>query len=303
MDSNFATMIIADITGSTPLYRAVGENEAQRLIQLEIDRLRRVLLAFGGVPVGQKGDDVLSYFDDPDAAVQATMQLIEPSEDTPLSVHVGVHCGPIVIAEKGIYGEAVNVTARLASAANPGEACISAGVATMLSEEYQQRLNPLGRLNLKGLADPLMAYSLVGSDADSLMKTRLPQRFGRTEDNWSSKEGLTLILNYQDQSWRCRGTGEFRIGRSPDCDVVLSQPWVSRLHAVLSMKGGKLILTDRSTSATYVKSESGREIQLKRESVMLADSGLISPTMPFAHSETYLEFQILGRTHVPQNVA
>ncbi|MEM7089557.1 MAG: FHA domain-containing protein [Pseudomonadota bacterium] len=296
-------MIIADIAGSTPLYKAVGDDEAQRLIQLEIDRLRTVLLEFGGTPVGQKGDDVLSYFDAPGAAFQAALKLIEPSTHTPLSVHVGVHCGPIVIGARGIYGEAVNITARFATAANPGEACVSQGVAALLANNHRQMLTPLGQLSLKGVAEPLTAYSLIHPESDSIMQTRLPQSFGRSEDNWQPREGLTLILRHEDNVWRCLGNGEFKIGRSPECDVVLTQPWVSRLHAVLSMKAGKLILTDRSTSGTYVKTAAGREIQLKRESVMLADSGLISPTLPIEHSEACLQFELLGRNQVPQNVA
>ncbi|MEX0278402.1 MAG: FHA domain-containing protein [Ruegeria sp.] len=303
MDTTFATLVIADISGSTPLYKAVGDGEAQRLIQLELDRLRRILREHGGTQVGQKGDDVLSYFLDPNAALNAALNLIEGSSETSLSVHVGVHCGPIVIAEKGVYGEAVNVTARLATAANPGEACVSDGVAEMLQIELRRMLKPLGRLNLKGLTEQFMAHSLISPAMDPFTQTRLPLSYGRNEDHWKSSERLTLVLSHEERSWRCHDNGELKIGRSPDCDVVLTQPWVSRLHAVLSMKDGKLILSDRSTSGTYVKSEAGREIQLKRESVMLADSGLISPTLPIEHSEACLQFEILGRRQVPQNVA
>ncbi len=303
MDTTFATLVIADISGSTPLYKAVGDGEAQRLIQLELDRLRRVLLTHGGTQVGQKGDDVFSYFLDPNAALKASMDLIDESPETSLSVHVGVHCGPVVIAERGVYGEAVNVTARLATAANPGEVCVSDGVANMLNDDLRRILKPLGRLNLKGLTEQFVAHSLINPARNPFTQTRLPRSFGRAEDHWKPAERLTLLLSHEDRTWRCQDNGELKIGRSPDCDVVLPQPWVSRLHAVLRMKDGKLILSDHSTSGTYVKSEAGREIQLKRESVMLADSGLISPTLPIEQSEAYLQFEILGRLQVPQNVA
>nr|WP_237215590.1 adenylate/guanylate cyclase domain-containing protein [Ruegeria lacuscaerulensis] len=303
VSTTFATLVIADISGSTPLYKAVGDAEAQRLIQLELDRLRRVLFEHGGVQVGQKGDDVLSYFKDADAAINAVLTLIEGSPETSLSVHVGVHCGPIVIAEKGVYGEAVNVTARLASVANPGEACVSDEAAALLHNGARQMLTPLGQLNLKGLTEQFAAHSLISPTANSFTQTRLPQSYGRTEDNLAAPEHLTLVLRHEGQSWSCPDNGELTVGRSPGCDVVLSQPWVSRLHMVITMKDGRLILSDRSTSGTYVKSEGGREIQLKRETVMLADSGLISPTLPLEHSEACLEFEILGRRQVPQNVA
>ncbi|WP_170752727.1 FHA domain-containing protein [Ruegeria lacuscaerulensis] len=303
METTFATLVIADISGSTPLYKAVGDTEAQRLIQLELDRLRHVLRQHGGTQVGQKGDDVLSYFLDANAAINAVLELIEGSPETSLSVHVGVHSGQIVLAEKGVYGEAVNITARLATAANPGEACVSEDAAGLLPDSLRRMLKPLGRLNLKGLTEQFAAHSLISPTMSTFTQTRLPLSYGRTEAHFNAPEGLTLVVSHEDRSWRCQDNGELKIGRSPDCDVVLSQPWVSRLHMVLTMKDGKLILSDRSTSGTYVKSETGREIQLKRESVMLADSGLISPTLPIDVSEACLQFQILGRPQVPQNVA
>jgi len=69
------------------------------------------------------------------------------------------------------------------------------------------------------------------------------------------------------------------------------------------MKAGKLVLTDRSTSGTYVKSEAGREIQLKRETVMLADSGQISPALPIERSEACLYFELQGSHQAPQYLA
>jgi len=286
-------MVIADISGSTPLYKAVGDDHAQRLIQDEINRLRSVLLAFGGMPVGQKGDDVLSYFTDPDAALRATLDLITPPQGAALSVHVGLHHGPIVVAKQGIYGEAVNITARLATAANPGEACISETAADALAAELKPLLKPLGPLNLKGLTEPINAFSLISTRADTALRTRLPEWYGsRGENAPSGDEGLTLVISHQGRTWQRSANGQLSIGRSAECDIVLPQPWISRLHAVLAMKNGKLMLTDHSTSGTYVKSEAGREIQLKRETVMLADSGSISPSLPIDETETHLKFTI-----------
>ncbi|MEX0319170.1 MAG: FHA domain-containing protein [Ruegeria sp.] len=296
MDTQLATTIIADISESTPLYQAMGDDQAQRLIQLEIDRLREVMLDHGGTPVGQKGDDVLSYFDDHDAAIHAALKMIEQPPGTMLSVHVGVHRGAIVVAEKGIFGEAVNLTARLAAVANPGEACVSEAVAAMVKPGLRQLLKPIGALRLKGISDPLEVFSLVRSASDLSTQTRLPLQFGGGDEQGYPSEALTLVLNHGGRSWRCREGGELKIGRSSQCDVVLPQAWVSRLHAVLSLKDGKLMLADRSTSGTYVQFDAGREIQLKREAVMLADGGLISPALPIQHDDAQLlEFEILRR--------
>nr|WP_302479261.1 FHA domain-containing protein [Ruegeria arenilitoris] len=124
----------------------------------------------------------------------------------------------------------------------------------------------------------------------------LPTFSDRNGSREGQNENFALVLYHDNHSWRCREGDEIKIGRSKDCDVVMPQPWVSRLHAVLSMKNGKLMLTDRSSSGTYVKVENAREIQLKREAVMLADNGLISLALPIQHADARpLEFEIVRR--------
>lgn len=296
METKPATTIIADISDSTPFYIEMGDDQAQKFIQIEIDRLRDVATSFGGTMVGQKGDDALCYFFDQDAAVRAALEMISRPHGTLLSVHAGVHHGPIVFAENGIFGETVNLTARLAAAANPGEVCLSESVANSLSAELKQKLTPIGPLRLKGVSDPVKAYSMQ-APADGLSTVlHPPTQVGRGTNSEEQSDNFALILYHDDRSWRCREGDELKIGRSKQCDVILQQPWVSRLHAVLSMKNGKLMLTDRSSSGTYVKFEDAREIQLKREAIMLAGSGLISLSLSCQHADARpLEFEIVRR--------
>lgn len=294
--SKLATTIIADISDSTPFYEAMGDNQAQKLIQFEIDRLREAAISLGGIPVGQKGDDVLCYFLDQDAAVKSALEMINKPHGTLLSVHAGVHHGPVVFAENGIFGETVNLTARLAAAANPSEACVSESVVSHLSPDIKQLLTPIGPLHLKGVSDPVRVYSMRPSTDGLSTVLHTPTLIDRGLSQGDQSSSFALILYHEDRSWRCREGDEIKIGRSKQCDVVVPQPWVSRLHAVLNMKNGKLMLTDRSSSGTYVKFENEREIQLKREAVMLAGGGLISPSLPTQHADARpLEFEVVRR--------
>lgn len=274
----------------------MGDDQAQELIQLEIDRLHEVLLGYGGVPVGQKGDDVLCYFRDPEDAIKTVLEMIQKPPGTLLSVHAGVHQGPVVAGENGIFGETVNLTARLAAAANPGEACVSESVAKDLSSKTRRLLTAIGSLRLKGVSEPVKAYSVVASTDGLSTVMHVPTQTTGSNLDGPQSENFALILYHDDLTWRCREGDELKIGRSNQCDVILPEPWVSRLHAVLSMKGGKLMLADRSSSGTYVQFENAREVQLKRENIMLADSGLISPGLPILHADARpLEFEVVRR--------
>ena len=69
------------------------------------------------------------------------------------------------------------------------------------------------------------------------------------------------------------------IGRAPECDLVIGQPWISRRHAVVTVRRGKVAIEDRSSSGTYVTIGNGRELFMHRESALLTGSGIISPAM------------------------
>jgi adenylate cyclase len=86
------------------------------------------------------------------------------------------------------------------------------------------------------------------------------------------------------------------IGRSDECDIVLSRPWVSRRHAMLTVRDGKAVLADRSSAGTYVAIAGGHELLLRRESIVLTGRGLISPAMPPGRPEAEpIRFEIIRR--------
>lgn len=288
--------ILADISESTSFYEAVGDDRAQLTIQREIDRLREILITHGGVPVGQKGDDVLGYFEEHNAAVRAVLKMLSRSPGSALSVHAGLHYGPFVVNDGSIFGETVNLTARLAAAANPGEACISDSVAAGLCEDLSQLVRPIGALRLKGVSDPVDAYSLVSPEADLRTEVYQHTQTGKEKEHYEKSVDLSVVLYHDQRSWICREGKELQIGRSSQCDVVLDQPWVSRLHAILSLKDGKVLLNDRSSSGTFIRIQGGREIRLRREIVMLAGSGLISLALSSRHADARpLEFELVRR--------
>jgi pSer/pThr/pTyr-binding forkhead associated (FHA) protein len=80
--------------------------------------------------------------------------------------------------------------------------------------------------------------------------------------------GETLVRGEDD--------GEFVIGRSQACDLVIAESCVSREHASIVVRRGRVILTDTSSTGTYVVGQSDRPLFVRRESLHLIGAGTLS---------------------------
>ncbi|MGI9508027.1 MAG: FHA domain-containing protein [Geminicoccaceae bacterium] len=288
-------VLLADISGSTALYEAVGNAEAMRTIAEELERLRMTVRDHGGVYIREKGDDVLAYFNDPANAFEA-MRAIVAGGTSRLSVHAGLHFGSILLADDDIFGEAVNLTARLAALANAGEGLMSRNLVDRLSK-IEAMLLPIGGVWLKGISEPLDVYSFTSDD--TAMRTAMyPPSVGSAHPKLmpTASADTALVLTTGDRVWRCRQLDSLMIGRSEECDIVLPGSWISRRHAVLTVRGGKAFVEDRSSSGTYIAMGNAREVLLRRETLILSGHGTLSPALPSAQAEAVpISFEIVQR--------
>jgi adenylate cyclase len=291
-------ILLADISGSTPLYEAVGDAQAQRLVGRELTRLQAAISDAEGVCIRQKGDDVLGYFAQPSKAFRAVRAMLSRPINSALRIHGGLHYGQIVLADGDIYGEAVNLTARLAALANAGEALLSQSFFDQLPPPETACLQPLDRFRLKGVSSPIQIYSLVDDDGGAV-QTQIfarPTEPPAASQPWPGASNVTLVLTHQHGSRRCGETESMLIGRSDDCDIVLSRPWISRKHALVTVRDGKVMLEDRSSSGTYVAIGGGHELLLRRETIMLTGNGVISPALHPARPEAEpIRFEVVRR--------
>ena len=130
--SSPVAILLADITGSTPLFERIGDEAAAGQIAASIESLQSIVARTGGNYIVSRGDDVLCTFADPLAALRAAREMRSRSLDAGLGIHVGVHFGPIVAAPGSILGDSVNLTARLTALARPGEVLISRSLVAQL---------------------------------------------------------------------------------------------------------------------------------------------------------------------------
>src|SRR5438477_1762031 len=268
-DALEVAVLLADISGSTPLYERVGDAAAVLQIGECLDRLRSVAGQEGGKFVRSRGDDVLCTFTDPASALKAARGMLSSQLSGSLSIHAGAHFGPIIETHDDLFGDAVNLTARLASLATPGELLISRSFFERLGEEEGRGFRLLDDVAFKGRNAPAEVYSLLEDDGTTRTKLLSPR----------SGSKLLVTLRYKQNSHHCDDRQIVSIGRAPECDLVIGQPWISRRHATVTVRRGKVQLEDRSSSGTYVTIGNGREVFMHRESALLTGSGVISPAM------------------------
>jgi adenylate cyclase len=148
-------MCFLDLAGYTRLTEERGDQVAAELaagLAVLVDRSSRPR---GGTPVKWLGDGVMLHFRDPAGAVAATLELVDrvPAAGLP-PAHVGVAAGPVVVQGGDYFGRTVNLAARIAPRAGPGQVLVSQSVAEAPSPEGV-RFEELGERRLKGIAQPV----------------------------------------------------------------------------------------------------------------------------------------------------
>lgn len=276
-----AAILMADISGSSALYDEIGDTDALRLVGICLDNLRAIVEREGGTFIRSKGDDVLAIFTDASPALEASRAMLSQKMTGPsLAIHVGATFGHVIRARDDIFGDSVNTAARLSSLAKPGELLVSDSFLKRLSKADRRRLHPLDSITFKGKDASTRIYTLL--EEGTLMRTVISKNHAPVDTRKAKQapNAMTVTLRYADKTFVCPERRTLSIGRSADNDIVIEQPWISREHAKLQVRRGKVQLSDQSSSGSFVSLQSGYEFLLKRETVLLAGSGTISPGLP-----------------------
>lgn len=285
-----AAVLIADISGSTPLYERDGNERALHEIDQCLNRLQAVIQREGGEYVSSKGDDVLCLFDDPDLAFLAARRMLVEGPSQILSIHAGLYWGDLVRLGGNVYGKPVYTAARLAALAKPGELLLGDTVFARLSPVERGRLTAIGAIHLKGKAAPSEVYSYLAADASQL--TEVEAVPARDAGRWAH----SVLLRFGGVDWRI-GEGEtLSVGRALACDLVVTEPFVSRRHATVAVARGLVEFTDHSSTGSYVVAGDGREYELCRRTMVLSGEGAISLGEPSGgHGVATLHFVVEAR--------
>jgi adenylate cyclase len=148
-----------DLTGYTRLTEEQGDQAAADLAARLASLVRRSAQEHGGQPVKWLGDGVMFYFPDPGRGVLAALQMVEGVAIHHLPpAHVGIHAGPVVFQEGDYFGRTVNIAARIAEYARPGEVLVSQEVLDAAAGT-PVTFTEIGPVELKGVSGAHRLYT------------------------------------------------------------------------------------------------------------------------------------------------
>lgn len=267
------TALFADMSGSTLMYAVRGNEAAFQVASTCLTLLEESVKQSGGLVIKRVGDAILAEFNGGEAAVQAAvaMQHALEAPDCPVredgvTVRVGIATGEAVHDDGDIYGDVVNVAARLTSLAGAAEIFLTGETHATLPEHMQASTRPIDQLALRGRPDWVLVHQYLWKQENVTVQAT---RHARGYD-------AALEVTYGADTFALGGNRpRLTIGRDPENDVTIEDDVVSRHHAEVILRGDKFLVVDRSTNGTYVVIDGGDTFRVSREELTLAGSGRI----------------------------
>ncbi|MEP7183883.1 MAG: adenylate/guanylate cyclase domain-containing protein [Betaproteobacteria bacterium] len=267
-------ILFADVSGSTKLYESLGDAEAQATIERCLAIVAQVCRELGGTVVKTIGDEMMTTFPTADHAARAArdIQLRISAERTrqgaPLSMHVGFHFGPVIEDNGDVFGDAVNVAARMTELAKGGQIIMSAETTAELSVPLRSATRDLDSLTVKGKQKDIGIFELLWQDAGEELTALSPRLVARPQR-------LKLVHGVREIELGA-STMTLTLGRDAQNDVVIADRGASRMHARIERRRDKFVLIDHSSNGTYVTVGTEGEIMLRREEWTLRGRGRCS---------------------------
>lgn len=270
-------ILFADVVGSTQLYDKFGDTKASETVAACLSVMKDSTHEFNGTVIKTIGDEVMATFADVDDAMSAAImmqtQITADNKEEgriPVSIRIGCHFGPVVQEQNDIFGAAVHTANRMTSQAKARQVVISGETVKKMSDKFKEQTRQIDVASVRGRIDEVALYELLWNpdEATSMLPT--------IEWEGRGKNASKVELSFRDQSIEVNDQRKsVSLGRADDNDLVIKGNLISRIHAKIEMRRGKILLVDQSTNGTFVQNIEGDETFVRRDSIELHGEGTI----------------------------
>jgi adenylate cyclase len=189
-----AAILAADVAGYSRLMGADEEGTHARLMAHRRELFDPKIGEYSGRIVKTTGDGMLAEFPSVVDAVRCAAEVQRTMDDRESSLpegrrirfRVGINLGDVIVEDGDIFGDGVNVAARLEALAEPGGICVSRVVRDQIRDKLPYPLDDMGEQNVKNIARPVRVYALHPQAVGDLSARSVPPE--------ASRRGLTTLL-------------------------------------------------------------------------------------------------------------
>jgi len=282
-------VLFAELIGATELYARVGDAAAHDAITRCIESLGKAAETCAARVTKTIGGRVMVLAANADSAAAASIAMQLAAAEFPslgadgLTLGVGFHYGPVIQDNNDVFGDTVNLAARLVEPAAGGQILLAAETVESLDLAYRRALRHLYSIPVKGRSEQVALCELVWrADQGETFYPVQPA---------SKRPKAKLKLEYRGKTMVLRREGDaFSIGRGNGCDLLVHDEQASRHHCTIQRRNDHFVITDLSTNGTYVTVEGEPEVLLEREELTLRKKGWISFGSPRSAGVEGMEF-------------
>jgi len=228
------TALFVDVVGSTALAEQMDPEDWTAMINEAFDHMSRAVFRYEGTIAQLQGDAMLAFFgapvaheDDPERAILAALDMLEAtaefarqlkaSHGIEFRIRAGINSGPVMVGNVGsdlryeytALGDAVNVAARMQTAAEPSTIVITEMTRRLTGDTFD--LDDLGEIEVKGKSEPIHAYRVIGRKTAPARRRGLDS-VGLDSPMVGRDEQLQRLLDVLDVVRTGRGRVAFVVG-------------------------------------------------------------------------------------------
>jgi class 3 adenylate cyclase len=228
------TALFADVVGSTTLAEQMDPEDWTAMINEAFDLMSRAVFRYEGTIAQLQGDAMLAFFgapvaheDDPERAIFAALDMLEATAEfaaqlkathgIDFQIRAGINSGPVMVGNVGsdlryeytALGDAVNVAARMQTAARPGTILVTEMTRRLTGDTFD--LEDLGEIEVKGKTEPIHVFRVLGRKADPARRRGLAS-VGLDSPMVGREEQLRRLTALLDVVGAGRGRVAFVIG-------------------------------------------------------------------------------------------
>jgi len=281
-------IVFADISGSTKLYEALGDAIARKICAETIEAISNVVKKHNGTVIKIIGDEVMSTFLTAEEAATACMSMHESlaevnaniEDGTIIAIRIGMHYGPAIMEGGDVFGDAVNLAARMAAQSKANQIITTLSTIEKLPAVLRASTRFIDHAPIKGKQEVIDIYEIIWQEEDM---TRMAT--GMLADKKTPEVKLRLRYNDLDVQISKKKSSVV-LGRSKECDMPINEKLASRQHVRIELRRDKFFIIDQSTNGTHVRIDNGEDAFLRREEMPLNGNGQISLGKGFNENPT-----------------